>query len=165
MMNFMLIILDINFAHLEFVCSRKARLTGGQISDYRITRIGDVIESNSYHIRLIRPSHDLGTSLGLRGVSRKVLQVHKSPWIKGASIRGPRMIIPTHIRRGKTWFLEGHQELRDFLLPDSRFGVENHLHTISISKEEGGTRAAVGRRLLSGLHHSINLLLTMAMCE
>ena len=67
-----------------------------------LRKIGDVIESNSYHIRWIRPSHDLGTSLGLRGVPRKVLEVPKSPWIKGASIGGPRMIVPTHIRRGKT---------------------------------------------------------------
>lgn len=71
---------------------------------------------------------------------RKVLEVPKSPWIKGASIGGPRMIVSAHIRREKN--LISGEPPRATRFP-RRLGVENHLHTSTISK---GRRGEKGRR-------------------
>ena len=58
--------------------SGNPRFTKDQISDYGITKVGDVIDSNSYQTWRIRQSHDFGTSLRILGVPRKVLEVPKS---------------------------------------------------------------------------------------
>ena len=88
-------------AQSEFVCDLWTRFTGDKISDYGIMRTDDMIESNSYHILWIRPSHDFGASWGMREVPRKDLEVPKSPCIKGATHRRATVIMETHIRRGK----------------------------------------------------------------
>ena len=65
----------------------------------------------------------------------------------------------------------------NFPPPRQPSGVENLLHTTTISMEEEGPRAAApkghrrravasaGYRLHSGLHLSIKLLITLTMCE
>jgi hypothetical protein len=52
-------------------------------------KVGDMIDSNSSHMRLIRLSHDLRALWGLVGVTMKVLEVLKSPWIIGVRSDGP----------------------------------------------------------------------------
>ena len=50
-------------AQSEVRSSRNTRFTEGQLSDYGIPNVGDVIDSNSYQTWRIQPSHDFGTSL------------------------------------------------------------------------------------------------------
>jgi hypothetical protein len=56
-------------------------ITEGYRSSFRILKVGDVVDSNSCHMRSIRPSHDVGDLWDFLGVTMKVLEVPKSPWI------------------------------------------------------------------------------------
>ena len=96
----------------EVRSSGNPRFTETQISDYGIPKVGDVIDSNSYQIWRIRPSHDFGTSLRILGVPRKILEVPKSHWIKVPSIGGSGSIVSTYIKRGNPSFGGSHQKPR-----------------------------------------------------
>jgi hypothetical protein len=61
----------------------------GYRSSVGIQKVGDVIDSNSCHMRSIRLSHDLRDMWGLGQITIKVLEVPKSLWIKGARSDGP----------------------------------------------------------------------------
>ena len=85
----------------------------------------------------------IGASLGLRGVPRKLLEVPKSPWIKGASIPWPRLHLHLYIMKGNPIFQATHQKPRIFLLLAAAKEGEELLHCCTITKEEeGGPRAA-----------------------
>jgi hypothetical protein len=44
----------------ESVCARYTMISEGYRSSFGIPKVGDVIDSNSCHMRSIRPSHDFG---------------------------------------------------------------------------------------------------------
>jgi hypothetical protein len=52
-------------------------------------KLGDVIDSNSCHMRSIRPSHEFEDLWAFLGVTMKVLEVPKSPWIQWFGSYGP----------------------------------------------------------------------------
>jgi hypothetical protein len=58
-------------------------------SSWGIPKVGNVVDSNSCHMRSIRPSHDLGDLWTFIEVTMKVLEVPKSRWIQGFISDGP----------------------------------------------------------------------------
>jgi hypothetical protein len=56
---------------------------------FRSPKVGDMIDSNSFYIRSILLSHDLRDLWGLLGVTMKVLEELKSPWIIVVRSDGP----------------------------------------------------------------------------
>ena len=87
-----------------------------------------------------RLNHDLGGSRKIEGSPRKVLEVPKSPWIKGASIPWPRLHLQHYILMGNPIF-GGPQALsrKSSLLAAAKEG-EELIYTSTISKEEEGAR-------------------------
>ena len=67
-------------------------------------KVGDVFDTNSFHTWIFRPSHKLWGSWRTEGSPRKVLEVPKSPWIKGASIPWPRLHLQHYILMGNPIF-------------------------------------------------------------
>jgi hypothetical protein len=57
--------------------------TEGYRRSFGIPKVGDVVDSNSCHKRSIQPSHESGDLWASLGVTMKVLEVSKSPWIQG----------------------------------------------------------------------------------
>jgi hypothetical protein len=80
--NFILMLIDVKFVQMEVVCDLDTPISKGYISSFGNPKVEDVVDSNSCHMRWIRPSHDLRNLWGIRGVTMKVLEVPKSPWIK-----------------------------------------------------------------------------------
>jgi hypothetical protein len=68
---------------MEFVCDLEIPDNEGYRSNFRIPKVDDMIDSNSCHMRSIRPSHNLGGLWAFVGVTMKVLEVPKSLWIQG----------------------------------------------------------------------------------
>jgi hypothetical protein len=55
----------------------------GYRSSFVIPKVGDMVDSNSSHMRSIRPSHEFGDSWAFLGVTMKVIEVPKTPWNQG----------------------------------------------------------------------------------
>jgi hypothetical protein len=74
---------------MGMICTSYAPISEGYRSSFVIPKVGDVVDSNSCHMRSIRPSRDLEDLWTFVGVTMKVLEVPKSPWIQGFRSDGP----------------------------------------------------------------------------
>jgi hypothetical protein len=86
----------------------------GYISSLGSPKVDDVIDSNSCHMRSVRPRHDLRDLWGLKGVIMKILEVPKSTcgvWFDG------RDEVSNTIYRWKTLFFWGWSHYHKFASP------------------------------------------------
>jgi hypothetical protein len=77
--NFLLMLIDIKSSKTVFRSDLGVPTIEGHKSSFRIPKVGDVIYSNSCHMRSFRPSHDLRDLWDIGGFTMKVLEVPKSP--------------------------------------------------------------------------------------
>jgi hypothetical protein len=97
-------------------CTSYAPITEGYISSFGIPKVDDVVDWNSCHMRSVRPSHEFGNLWAFLGVTMKVLEVPKSPWIQGFWSDGPGEASNT-IYWPETLFFRGTTHSYEFTSP------------------------------------------------
>jgi hypothetical protein len=150
---------------MESGCAQKAPITEGYRSRFGILKVGDVVDSNSYHMRSIRPNHEFGDSWAFLGDTMKVLEVPKSAWIQGFRSDGPGP--PTLYIDEKPYSLEAPSIAANLPPLGCHLQGEGSSTAPSWSKEEedqgtvaphGPPPAGCGRRRLSHMGRRIYII-------